>query len=299
LAAYPAGKKEQAETGRFTLTRNGKRRAGIPGGEVLPACSGQLRFPFKKKVYPLIAGGGVLKTAAQIIQQFGVPEKKEPVLFKNRAEKQQSFGKGGTGYRQMAVNGGFLRGRKKTGVPRLKFFPDVGQGFAGESAVRAEKKGKRLLPGFRPGDEAEGFIPHIRGLFLEAGQNRRRQGFSPKKKTKKLPRRRFPYQAVGACETVFKEYFRFFGSFSLNRQACVKRSRGIDFCQTRQFSLFGFRGQEKFHVPLFEPFRRLLQAYLPNQFSAAGNKAEDAGKEDKKNRSDLSSRAEYGSWFPK
>jgi hypothetical protein len=175
----------------------------------------------------------------------------------------------------------------------MKFFPDIGQGFHGEIAAGIEKKGKNFLPGFGPGQEAEGFIPQIRGLFFEAGQNRRGQGFSPEKSVKEFPGRRFPDQVPGASEGGFKKYFCLFGRFGLYDQARVKRDQRMG--QDRRSR----RGQEKIQVPPFEPFRRLVRAYPPARSRAAGSKAEDSGKKREKNPSDLSSWAEYGLWFPK
>jgi hypothetical protein len=200
----------------------------------------------------------------------------------------------------VAVYGGFLRETKKTGIPLSEFFPDIRQGLAREPAVGGKKQGKNLLlPGFRPGDKAQGFIPDIRGFFLEAGQNRRRQALSPEEEAKKFPRRRFPYQAVGTCQADFKKCFCLFRRFGLYDQARVKRGRRMYLRQPRQIRRFGLRGQEKFQVSLFKPFRRLLQTYPLGRFDAAGDKAKDAGKKNEKSPSDISSWAEYGSWFPK
>jgi hypothetical protein len=199
----------------------------------------------------------------------------------------------------MSVYGGFLRGAEKAGMPRMKFFPDIGQGFGGKFPAGAEKKGERRFPGFRFRGEAEGFGPKVRGRFLQAGQDRGFQAFSPEKKVKKLPCRGFPDQAVGAEEAGFKKSFCRCGRFGLNCQARVKGSRRVNFCQLRRLYAFRLRDQEKGRIPPFKLFRRLFPAYSPGPSRVTGGKAEDAGKKDEKNPSDLSSWAEYGSWFPK
>jgi hypothetical protein len=140
-----------------------------------------------------------------------------------------------------------------------------------------EYKSKNLLPGLRFGEDGKGPFPGIRGFFSKTFQKRAGHIRAPEKSVQKFPRRRFPDQGVRAVQAFFKEDPGGPGNIrGLERQARVKRRRGMDPGKPFQFRFPGFRRgvKQKLKIPFFQPVRRLFFGKAQHRIGAAGTEAE-------------------------